>query len=74
MLSYLATEHFPPSLVAKEYKHVWNGVKLLKVFTINITSITLMEVLLHNKEILQILLDLAIKPQKQSWFLPTTDR
>jgi hypothetical protein len=61
MLGFLARECFPVHLAAKEYKQVWNCVRLLKLFTINITSITLMEVLLHNKEILQIVFDIAVK-------------
>lgn len=34
-----------------------------------------MEVLLQNSEVLQLLFDLAVKPQKATWFgLATSDR
>ncbi len=71
----ITKETFPAFLAAKEYKQVWNCVRLLKLFTINITSIALMEILLHNKEVLQLMFALAVKPQKVSWFtMTTTDR
>jgi len=48
LLTYLCDKHFPEHLATKEYKHVYSALRLLKLLTINITSITLFEILVTH--------------------------
>jgi hypothetical protein len=69
LLTFLAKEHLPEYLTNKEYKPVWGAFRLLKLIMINITSISLFEILTSNEEILDIVYKVALKPQKLvSWF------
>jgi hypothetical protein len=69
MLSYICNDFLPIYLWDKQYKIVWNVFRLLKSLTINLTSITLLDILVNNEDCINLCYKIAKKPLTVwSWF------
>jgi hypothetical protein len=62
LLTYLADDLVPEFVRIKEYKAIMNACKLLKIITILIKKIDVLELLLSHKPTFDWLLVIALKP------------